>query len=84
MAPVPSLVEVTGWFDEKFTDECGMTLNDKVITLGHRRYVDANDIEISSGVHVILGVSYRNVCWISPSVVTKQGYGKFSVEEGCC
>lgn len=39
MAPVPSLVEdQMKW----------MTLNKKVITLGHRKYVDANDIEIAA------------------------------------
>ena len=56
MAPVPSLVEdQMKW----------MTLNDKVITLGHRRYVDANDIEISS-------VMESPQCMLDlPSVVTK-------------
>ena len=56
MAPVPSLVEdQMKW----------MTLNRKVITLGHRRYVDANDIEVSS-------VMESPQCMLElPSVVTK-------------
>ena len=56
MAPVPSLVEdQMKW----------MTLNRKVITLGHRRYVDANDIEISS-------VMESPQCMLDlPSVITK-------------
>ena len=56
MAPVPSLVEdQMKW----------MTLNRKVVTLGHRRYVDANDIEIRS-------VMESPHCMLElPSVVTK-------------